>query len=754
MKFFFTCCIVLLSAFSITFAQNNATISGYVLDGESKEPLVSAVVSIKNAKIGAYTNKSGFFSLKNAPTGQNTLVVSYLGYKKKEIPLDLQPGESKKLTVELQSSIKQSEQIVVEANREAEKRQISISKVNVQMEQVKQIRVGGESDVFRTIQLLPGVLTASQVSSGLFIRGGSPDQNLVLLDGMTVYNPSHLFGFISAFNTDALKDVDLIRGGFGPEYGGRLSAVINLTQKEGNREQVAGSATVGAISSKAFVEGPLGNGAFMVSGRRTYLDLLLGLLPEDPLNPLPDFAFYDLNAKITQNLGPDDKISLSGFLSRDYLALAAGGISVGIGIGNKSAALRWTHVFGDNIFSTVNLSWSRYNNGFDGNNSGFEFFVDNSITDYTGKIDLEWFTTNALTLKFGTEVNRFNFTYVQNLTGSRDSTAQIGTQSNTQTNLTIDDWTLAGYGQMNYQLNEQFSIQTGLRGYYFAQNKSFLLDPRFSFRVQLNNDITVKAAWGIYHQYLRLASNPNFSFFDTWLPTDSSLGASSSQHFILSLETKPMEDISLNFDIYYKTLRNINELNAVNVRSRRVSEIFFSGNGESYGAEIFLEKKVGDLTGWIGYALGWVWVNFDSLNDGRNFNTRYDRRHDFKAVALYRLNERWEIGASFIFQSGQPFTGVSSRFQTFLPGELFGTGVTIPTDRNGLRLPPSHQLNLNVNYNTTFFGMPARLLIDIYNVYSRRDILFRYYDTRNNQTVPTDVRLLPIIPTVSFEVKF
>ncbi len=756
--FFFVCLAWLLfSPARPLVAQNtanNATLSGYVMDMESKETIVSAVVSIKAAKLGTFTNKSGFFALKNIPSGTYTVTVSYLGYAKKEVELTFQAGESKKLTAELKRSIKQSEQVNVEATREAEKRQINISQVSVQMEQVKQLRIGGESDVFRTIQYLPGVLTASQVSSGLYIRGGSPDQNLVLLDGMTVYNPSHLFGFISSFNTDAIKDVDLNRGGFGPEYGGRLSAVVNLTQKEGNREKVAGSAALGIISSKAFVEGPLGNGAFMVSARRTYLDAILALLPKDPLNPLPDFAFYDLNAKITQNITPDDKISLSGFLSRDYLKLGASGISIGIGIGNRSASARWTHVFGDNLFSTLNLSASRYNNGFDGNNSGFEFFVDNTITDYTGKLDLEWFASSDLTVKFGAEVTNFRFTYEQNFSGSRDSIAQIGTQTSTQTNLAITDWTYAAYGQFNYQLSDKMSVQTGLRGYYFRQNNSVALDPRLSFRYQFNDDITVKAAWGLYHQYLRLASNPNFSFFDTWLPTDSSLGLSSALHYILSLETKPVEGYSLNFDLYYKTLNNINEINLSNIRSRNVSQIFYSGNGYSYGAEVFLEKKTGDLTGWIGYAMGWVWSTFDSLNGGRRFNTRYDRRHDFKAVALYRLNDRWEIGGSFIFQSGQPFTGVSSRFQTFLPNELFGTGVTIPTDRNGLRLPPSHQLNLNVNYNTTLFDLPARLLIDIYNVYSRRDILFRYYDTSDKTTVPTDVRLLPILPTLSLEVKF
>jgi hypothetical protein len=739
-----------------------ATLSGSILDGENKETLISATISIKAIKIGAITNKAGFYSLKNIPAGKHAVTVSFLGYAKKELTLEFASGEAKRLNVELKKQVSKSGEVTVTAERgEAEKRQIAVSQVNIPIEQINQIRIGGEADVFRAIQFLPGVLSSSQISSGLFVRGGSPDQNLVLVDGAAVYNPSHLFGFFSTFNTDAIKDVELLKGGFPAQYGTRLSSVINITQKDGNREKFEGLASVGLIASRASVQGPVGNGSFFVGGRRTYLELVRAVVPVESLTggvPVPNFWFYDVNAKITQSIGQNDKITLSGFLSSDDLQFKSAGLDVNIGIGNQAAALKWTHIFDENLFATTVISSSAYRNGFSGNNSGFAFVVDNTIRDITGRTDIEWYATNELTANFGVEVSNFRFGYKQNFTGRTTTGGGGSLGSDTGTDFISDDNTYSAYAQVNYQFSPFLSAQVGGRAFYLQNNGSLLWDPRASMRWEVSPDLTVKASWGIFHQYLRLASNPDFTFFDTWLPTDASLGPSSSTHYILSFETKPVlfgaEDLAFNFDVYYKTLTNINELNNFALRSRKASEIFFSGNGEAYGAEIFLQKKTGNFTGWVGYALGWVTAVFDSINQGRRFYPRYDRRHDFKIVAQYQINDDWEVGASFIFQSGQPFTGVSSRFQTSFPGERVGTGITVPTDRNGLRLPPSHQLNLSANYKFPMWGIPARLLIDIFNVYSRQDIWFRFYDTTKPTVEVTDVRLLPILPTVTLEVKF
>lgn len=734
-------------------AQGRATINGYVTDAANQETLVGAVIRIKGLKIGAVTNTSGFFSVTQIPAGKHTVIVSFIGYERQEVAVDLASGESRRITVSLKPAPAGSNEVIIRGEREDDRREIAISRVNIPVEQLNQIRIGGEADVFRSLQYLPGVLTSSQISSGLFIRGGSPDQNLVLLDGSTVYNPSHLFGFFSTFNPDAVKDVELIKGGYPAEYGGRLSAVLNITQKDGNRNEVEGVASLGVISSRLSLQGPVGNGSWFVGGRRTYLDLITKLIPEDPENPLPDFAFYDLNAKVTQDLGAGDRLSLSGFASDDDLELSGAGLSFNIGIGNRTGAARWTHIFDDGLFSIVNLSASRYSNGFKGDNGGYEFEVGNTISDYTGKAHLEWYANDDLTLKGGVEATKYRFEYLQNFTGKTDEEESTGSQEG-KTELTVYDWTFAGFLQGNYQLTDLLSMQAGVHLDYLDLSNTVTVDPRLALRYQVQEDVVLKASAGIFHQYLRLASIPDFSFFDTWLPTDSTVVPSDATHYILGLETEPFDGYDFNVDVYYKTLHNISELNDLATRANTVAEIFFSGDGTAYGAEVFLQKKKGDLTGWFGYALGYVNARFDSVNGGREFRPKYDRRHDMKIVGQYKLNDRWEIGASFTFQTGQSYTAATSRFRSQFPGETIGTDLTVPADRYALRLPPSHQLNINVNYNTTVFDLPARLLIDIFNVYSRRDIWFRYYDTAGDVTTVTDVKLLPIIPTVSFEVKF
>lgn len=732
----------------------DATLNGYVVDSTNNETVVGATITVKGTRLGAFTNKSGFFVVKNIPPGKQTVVVTSVGFERREVAMEFSAGESRKVSIALTPKSLLSKEVTVTAQRDEEKRQIDISRVNIPVEQLKQLRIGGEADVFRSLQYLPGILTSSQISSGLYIRGGSPDQNLVLLDGSTVYNPSHLLGFFSAFNPDAIKDVDLIKGGFPAEFGGRLSAVLNLTQKDGNRNEFEGVASLGAISSRATLQGPLGKGSWFVGGRRTYLDLLLAAMPEDKDNPLPTFNFWDVNGKITQDITDNDRVSLSGFYSADNLGLSGNDIDFDIGISNGIGSLKWTHLFGDNLFTVLNVSGSRYDNGFTGNQTGFRFEVSNSITDYTAKASVEWFTSQDLTLKAGFESTRYIFDYLQNFTGKEDTSNGSGRQTSASANLTVKDWAHSGFAQANYQATDKLSMQLGGRVSYFQLADTMTFDPRAALRYQFNEGFAVKAAWGMFHQYLHLASLQDFSFFDTWLPTDSTVRPGRSDQYILSVETSPVEGYDLNFDFYYKKLHDINEMNQFATNTKNVADVFFSGEGEAYGAEVFLQKKMGDFTGWLGYGLGWVHARFDSVNQGREFRPKYDRRHDLKLVGQYKINDRWEVGGSFTFQSGQSYTGVTSRFMTSLPNGGLNTDVTVPADRYGRRLPASHQLNLSANYSTTFFGLPARLLIDIYNVYSRRDIWFRYYDATGAVTTVTDVRLLPIIPSVAFEVKF
>jgi hypothetical protein len=732
--------------------SDNATLSGYVRDSETGETMVGATVLVVETRQGGITNKSGYYAVSDIEAGTYTVVYSFLGYKRKEITITLKKRESRRLDVELLPETLQLDEVVVESNRFDDRRQISVSRVNIPIRQISQLRIGGEADVFRSLQYLPGILSSSQISSGLYIRGGSPDQTLVLLDGSAVYNPSHLFGFFSTFNPDAVKDIDLIKGGYPAEYGGRLSAVLDLVQKDGNRREFGGTASLGLISSRLSAEGPVGDGSWFFGARRTYIDLLSGFL-ETEEDPLPNYYFYDINGKISQDFGMSDKLFLSGFTSRDVLDFDnRAGFNGSIGINNSLLSTRWTHLFSDNLFSVFNLSYSRYGNSFSSSNTGFETEARNTIEDYTLKGNLEWFVSSDWTLKGGFEVNRYELSYLQNFTGDADSSSS----GNGGGVLSIDaiDHTSSAFLQSNYQLSPLLSLQTGLRANYYDLRGLVKFDPRIAARYQAQDFIAIKAAFGVYHQYFRLASLPDFSFFDTWLPTDSTMNPGRAIHYVLGVETRPFTDIDFNVDVYYKDLAHVSELNQFQTRGTTVRDFFYDGEGEAYGIEFFLQKKRGRLTGWVGYALGWIDVRFDELNQGRWFRPKWDRRHDFKALAQYRINDSWDISATFTFQSGQSYTAQTSRLETRLPGSESGKGLNIPADRYGLRLPPSHQLNLNANYHTTLFGLPASLMLDIYNVYSRRDIWFRYYDSTGEVTTVEDVLLLPILPSIAIELKF
>lgn len=749
-RFIFLLGIALIS--HVLHAQQTGTVSGYVKDAETDETLISANIYIKESGKGTISNKSGFYSLANLPPGTYSIVYSFIGYKSEERTVTISPGSTQTLHVKLNPEVLRLNEVVVEAERDEDRRQISVSRINIPAAQIAQIRIGGEADVFRSLQFLPGILSSSQISSGLYIRGGSPDQTLVLLDGSTVYNPSHLFGFFSTFNPEAIKDVDLIKGGYPAEYGGRLSAVLDLVQKDGNRYKTEGLVSLGLISSRASGQGPVGNGSWFLGARRTYVDLITSVL-ETEEDPLPDYYFYDVNGKISQEFGKSDKVFLSGFMSEDDLEFNNNsGFRSGIGISNRLGSSRWTHLFSANVFSVFNLSWSRYRNNFYTDAAGFSTKFENTITDMTLKGNVEWFISSDVNVKGGAEVTYYDFRFEQDFSGSANS--NNGDEKGGVRKIDAYDYTYAFFGQTNYQFDERFSVQTGLRLNYYDHRGLLTFDPRVAVRYQWSPELAFKAAWGLYHQYFRLASLPDFSFFDTWLPTDSTVNPGRADQYILGIETKPTDGIVFNFDAYYKRLKNISELNQFATQGDRVADYFFDGRGEAFGFEVFVQKKEGRLTGWAGYALGFVNAQFDAINEGRWFRPKWDRRHDMKVVAQYKLSDDWDIGATFTFQSGQSYTGMTSRAASYLPGDDIGWGITVPAEKYGLRLPPSHQLNLNVNYHFTMFTLPASLLIDIYNVYSRRDIWFRYYDTTGDITEVKDTKLLPILPSVALEVRF
>jgi hypothetical protein len=430
-------------------------------------------------------------------------------------------------------------------------------------------------------------------------------------------------------------------------------------------------------------------------------------------------------------------------------------------VGNRLAAARYTHIFEANKFWDNNLSYSRYQTQFGGDNSGFDFLIRNRIEDVTFKSSLEWFNSDNLTTKFGTEVNAYWFGYLQDFDGSTDDQdqqpdpdQQNGTDG--ELDLNITDINYSAFAQANYRPTELLFLQLGLRSSYWQAAETFTLDPRLAIKYTLTEDVAIKAATGIFHQNLKLATLPDFTFFDTWLPTDTTVAISRAYHYILSLETSPFQGYNLNFDLYYKYLENLSELNTIQLeQGTTTGDYFFQGTGEAYGFEVFFQKSIGDFSGWIGYGLGFVQAEFDSINFGTPFRPKWDRRHDLKLVGSYQLDSVWDFGATFVFQSGQSYTGASSFWYSRLPNDIKGRARVYPTQRWGLRLPPSHQLNIYASYGFNIAEeIPAKIILDIYNLYSRRDVWFRRFVEEDNSITNEDFLLLPILPTISFEVRF
>ena len=513
----------------------DAIISGYVKDSLSGETIIGATIRIRSLRRGAITNKSGYFALHVPSETDLLLEISTLGYRTLSKNIRLAPGEKRSENFILISESIQGGEITVETDKDKEEREApQVSRVSITPSQVASLPKAGESDIFRILQLIPGVQTISEISAGLYVRGGSPDQNLILLDGSTLYNPSHFFGFFSTFNSDAIKDVELIKGGFPAEYGGRLSAVLNVTDKDGDLYNTNGKVTLGLISSRATIETPIGNGALTLSGRRTYIDLILTATGLAQSLDIPNYHFYDLNGKFTQTLSQNDKLSVSGYGGSDNLSFDNGksGSSVEMNWGNQSVNASWTHLFSSELFTKFNFNGSHYFSTLNFGLGDNSFNFDNQIYDYTFHGDLEYFSGSTNEVKTGFQLSQYHFRL-------------LISQGNNPPNSNIDLTPLyyAGYVSDEWKPDERWAITPGLRIDGISSRPELGIDPRITVRYILTPDVTLKASYGIYHQYLKLASNPLFTASDIWLPVDSTQAASRADQYVLGVSTAPFEGL-------------------------------------------------------------------------------------------------------------------------------------------------------------------------------------------------------------------
>ena len=781
MKRFFTfgALFVFLIPFQL-FAQP-LTLSGKIRNAENGETLIAASVVVKTLGRGTYSNEYGFYSL-TLPAAEIrdsvSVMFSYIGFLPVETRLLL--TASRTLDIELLPANTTLETVEIFANSYAEQlksTEMSVDRISM-VEAKKLPALFGEVDIIKTLQLKPGVSSGSEGSSGIFVRGGGADQNLVLLDGTTVYNPSHLFGFFSTFNSDAVKDVKLYKGGFPAQYGGRLSSVIDVKMDEGNRKKFAGAGGLGLIASRLTLEGPIvkDKSSFMISGRRTYVDIFTRMInrasQDNPdFNPIPDYFFYDLNGKVNYDLGEKDQLYLSGYLGRDKFHFEDGNFNFDFFWGNSTGSLRWNHLFNPRLFLNTSLSYTDYKYQIANRFDIFAFELSSQITDLTLKSDFTYLPSSRHTLRFGAMATRHRF-----VVGRLDAGASDGSFSFEAGN-TYHGNEFGAYVAEEWEVSSRFRINGGVRlsGFENEGKAYFGLEPRFSLNYGISERVSLKASYARMTQYLHLVANSGATLpTDVWYPSNANVPPQRSHQAAGGITLALGENFLLSNEVYYKWLcGQVDFRDAANLFvNNNLDTEFVFGEGWAYGNEFYLEKKVGRLTGWIGYTLSWAFRRFDgtwrsgeylpgdAINEGRVFPPVNDRRHDVTVVAMYEISRRFSLSASWEYRTGNATTLPVARI--FLLGPEAGNPNIYPIydERNSFRMPPYHRMDVGLVWRFFPKWGESDLTISAYNAYNRRNPYFIYYETiRDANNVPADfkakqVALFPIIPSLTYNFKF
>jgi len=741
--------VALLVAMPLAAQTPGATLSGFVTDADNGEALILAAVVVEGLQLGAVSNNSGYYAVKQVPAGTHVVSTSHIGYQTRWDTLSFSTDEAVRFDVALvPKPVDIGEEVVVEAERSEELEQATQSSfIALQVEPLQQMPAVGEADLLRSLQLLPGIQSASDFSSGLYVRGGGPDQTAILLDHIPLYNPSHLFGFFSTFNPDAIKDVQLYKGAYPAAYGRTLGAVLDVSNREGNRQRFSGRGGISLIASRLLAEGPVGQGSWMMAGRRTYLEPVLSAVRSFDVDIPLNYYFYDFNGKVNQRWG-DDTFTVSTYWGQDDLRVDAEEEDesfADLRWGNRALTARWTRVFSPTLFGHFMAAGSSYENTLLFSFFGTEFGVTNSIRDWSLKGDVNYFANRDHTLTLGFLATLFEFDYSQSFNQEE------------QVNLYQKSVLASAYIQDEWQAGPITRLRLGGRGTYFSVGDRLHFTPRLSLSHALSDKIRIKAAAGMYRQYLQLITTEVFSGGDFWVPLDNSVEPGRSYQGVIGTEWDPSRRYQLSVEAYYTDLANLVVLdNAVAVDSEdtRSDGIFKSGgSGWASGVEIFLQRRTGALTGWIGYTLGWTRRTFPELNRGRAFPPKYDRRHDLSFVLSYNLG-KWRLGSNLVYATGQTFTPASARYSLREPTTGIVQDYVLPAERNSARLLPYHRLDASASRDFGLWGLDVEFYLQIFNLYSRRNEWFVLFDTNNPETKPEVFKQLPIVPTLGFNFSF
>ena len=776
---FFGLLFFLLSNFG--FAQN-ITLSGYVHEAVTQESLAGVSIGVEGTATGTATNSYGFFSLSVPANKPIKISFSSLGYQK--ITQSINTNSNTVLKIVLTPQPQQIEEVMIRAESNPQNAPL-MSVIQLPVQQIKQIpALLGEKDVIKAIQLLPGVQKGTEGSTALYVRGGGPDQNLILLDEAQVYNANHLFGFFSIFNGDAIKNVSFYKGGFPARYGGRLSSVIDLQMKDGNKEKLHGEGGIGLLSSRLTLEGPISKGksSFLISARRTYFDLLT--MPLMSKEEQTGYRFYDLNAKFNFDLGKNDKLYLSGYFGNDALKIKSESIrSSGniketglLGWGNATGTLRWNHLFSQKLFLNTTLSLTDFRfklfddferkkpDGTVSNSNYTEF--SSSVRDYAAKVDFDYFPVNGHQVKFGGLFIQHQF----KPRGFRfDNRVDNKTEGESQT---FENQEFAVYGEDTYTKNG-FSANVGLRlnGLNASPKTYFFVEPRLSASYQLPYDWTAKASYARNNQFVHLLTNTGTGLStDLWVPANDKIPPQQADQIAVGLSKYfSKSGLNLTIESYRKWMRNIVAYKEGasflvfedGAKPLRWEDNVTGGLGWSYGTEVLLQKNRGRLTGWLGYTLSWTIQQFNDLNEGKKFYPRYDRRHDFSLVMAYKLSPKITLSANWVYATGNTltvpngfyYTQVSLNGSTNFPDQLEYLG-----SRNSFRAEAYHRLDVAIQFHKKKKWGERTWEIGLFNAYNRKNPLYYYLSAQKTTEGAISIlgkrALFPIIPSVTYNFKF
>ncbi|NAS13565.1 TonB-dependent receptor [Poritiphilus flavus] len=785
-----TAILILLLAV-VSSAQENYTLSGTIRDSSNGESLFGASVLLQGTSIGVITNEYGFYSI-TAPKGNYTLLISYMGYE--DISMEITLDKNQKMDIEVSETALQLDEITVTAEEpervSLKKPEMSVSKLNIRT--VKQMPVVlGETDIIKSIQLLPGVTNNGEGSAGFNIRGGAADQNLVLLDEAIIYNTSHLLGFFSVFNADAIKDIKLYKGGIPARFGGRVSSVLDIRQKDGNSKEFGLTGGVGVISSRLAAEGPLfnSNGSFLIAGRSSYAHLFLKAAGEQN-----SANFYDLNLKANYKLNDNNRLFLSGYFGRDVFEF---GSSFNSSYGNLSGNLRWNHIFNDRLFSNASFIYSKYDYDLGITSEQFDWI--SSINNFNIKYDLKYYVNDRFTLDFGGSSIYYDFDPGQIRPTSETSAVNplsLDRRKGLENGLYID---------AEHKISEKLTLQYGLRystfnrlggqpiklyenGQPVVYNptleiyergteigetdykrsetiKSFgNFEPRAALAYQLNESSSIKAGYSRVAQYIHLLSNTtSVTPLDVWTPSGPFIEPQlSDQYAIGYFRDLNNQMFSIEVEAYYKTVKNrIDYIDGSDLIGNNTIETeILNGESRAYGLEFLFRKNEGKLTGWLAYTLSKSeqrtpggTAGGPGINDGNWYYTPFDRTHDFSLTSAYQLSKKWTLGANMIFQTGRPVTYPNGQY------EYQGLSIASYSDRNSDRLPAYHRLDLSATYRPNRkpdARWKGEWVFGIYNVYNRKNaasISFgQNVETGANEATRTAI--FGIVPSVTYNFKF